>query len=89
MGIVLWMAPAMAQDIGPGAGGEGGSGSDTTMQIFMDKVKADKKPLVARTKNLNDAEGKKFWPLYDAYQKKLEQINQRLGRMINSYAVLS
>ena len=84
MGIVLWMA----QDIGPGAGGEGGSGSDTTMQIFMDKVKADKKPLVASNMDLNDAEGKKFWPRYDAYQTESEQINQRLGKTINSYALL-
>lgn len=28
---------------------------------------------------LGDMEGEKFWPLSDAYQKKLEQINQRLG----------
>lgn len=86
MGIVLWMAPAMAQDITPDAGGEGGAGSDTNMQIFMDKVKADKKLLVAANMDLNDAEREKFWPLYDGYQKELEQLNQRLGKAINSYA---
>lgn len=86
MGLVLWTAPAMAQDIGPGAGGEADGGNDTNMQIFMDKVKADKKLLVASNMDLNDAEGKKFWPLYDAYQKDLAKINQRIGATINSYA---
>ncbi|MDN5940243.1 MAG: hypothetical protein L0H94_00045 [Nitrospira sp.] len=84
MGIVLWVAPVMAQEIGPGAGGD--AGSDTNMQIFMDKVKADKKLLVAANMDLNDAEGKKFWPLYDGYQKELEQLNQRLGKTIDGYA---
>jgi len=36
--------------------------------------------------DLNDAEGKKFWPLYDAYQKELALINQRLGKTIKAYA---
>ena len=56
------------------------------MEILKEKVKADKKLLVASNMNLNDAEAKNFWPLYDGYQKELEQINQRLGKMINAYA---
>jgi hypothetical protein len=56
------------------------------MEILKEKVKADKKLLVATNMNLNDAEAKNFWPLYDGYQKELEQINQRLGKMINAYA---
>jgi hypothetical protein len=35
---------------------------------------------------LTDAEAKTFWPLYDSYQKELEQINQRLMSTIKSYA---
>ena len=35
---------------------------------------------------LTDAEGKKFWPLYDAYQKELGKLNLRLGKMIHEYA---
>jgi hypothetical protein len=56
------------------------------MEILKEKVKADKKLLVANNMNLNDAEAKNFWPLYDGYQKELEQINQRLGKTINAYA---
>ena len=49
------------------------------MEILKEKVKADKKLIVATNMNLTDAEAKNFWPLYDGYQKELEQINQRLG----------
>src|SRR5580765_2049498 len=56
------------------------------MEILKEKVKADKKLLVANNMNMNDAEAKNFWPLYDGYQKELDQINQRLGATINAYA---
>ena len=57
-----------------------------TMDILKEKVKADKKLLVATNMNLTDAEAKNFWPLYDGYQKELEQINQRLLNAIKGYA---
>ena len=60
--------------------------SDTNMAILLEKVKADKKLLVASNMNLTDAEAKKFWPLYDSYQQELQQINQQLGRTIMEYA---
>ena len=56
------------------------------MEILKEKVKADKKLLVAANMNLTDAEAKNFWPLYDGYQKELEQINQRLITTIKAYA---
>ena len=56
------------------------------MEILKEKVKADKKLVVAANMNLNDAEAKAFWPLYEGYQKELEQINQRLLTTIKGYA---
>jgi len=56
------------------------------MEILKEKVKADKKLIIATNMNLTDAEAKTFWPLYDGYQKELEQINQRLITMIKGYA---
>ena len=56
------------------------------MEILKEKIKADKKLVVATNMNLNDAEAKNFWPLYDGYQKELEQINQRLLVTIKGYA---
>lgn len=60
--------------------------ANTNMEILMQKVKADKKLLVANNMELTDAEAKAFWPMYDAYQKDLEQVNQRLGSVIKEYA---
>lgn len=62
------------------------SGTDANMEILLQKVKADKKLLVANNMDLSDAEGKQFWPLYDAYQKELDQINKKLGMTIKEYA---
>ena len=60
--------------------------ANMTMEILKEKVKADKKLLVASNMNLTDAESKGFWPLYEGYQKELEQINQKLGATIKAYA---
>ena len=58
----------------------------TNMQILLDKVKADKKLLIASNMDLTDKESKGFWPLYDGYQQDLEQLNRHLGGLINEYA---
>ena len=56
------------------------------MQILREKVKADKKLLVATNMELTDSEAKVFWPVYEDYQKDLAAINQRIGKLIESYA---
>jgi len=56
------------------------------MQILRDKLKADKKLIVAANMQLTESEAKGFWPVYEAYQKDLEEINKRTAAMIKSYA---
>jgi hypothetical protein len=56
------------------------------MQILRDKIKADKKLVVAANMQLTESEAKAFWPVYEAYQKDLNTINKRIVKMINSYA---
>jgi hypothetical protein len=58
----------------------------TNMDILRQKIKADKKLVVATNLKLTDAEGAAFWPVYDAYQKDLQQINQRLAAVVVAYA---
>lgn len=60
--------------------------ADTNMAILLEKIKADKKLLVANNMDLTDAEAKQFWPLYDSYQKELQRINQQLAGTIMEYA---
>ena len=62
------------------------SGGTTNMDILRQKIKADKKLVVAQNLKLTDAEGAKFWPVYEAYQKDLQQINERLATAILRYA---
>ena len=56
------------------------------MQILLEKVKADKKLLVAANMELTESEAKNFWPVYEQYQNDLSAINQRIARLIESYA---
>ena len=56
------------------------------MQILMDKVRADKKLLVATNMKLTEEEAKGFWPVYDAYQKDLQQLNGRYEKALKAYA---
>jgi hypothetical protein len=60
--------------------------TDSDMEILRDKLKADKKLLVAENLRLTEDEAKGFWPIYDAHQQKLDELNERLGRTIESYA---
>ena len=62
------------------------AGSTTNMEILAAKLKADKKLLVAQTVGLTDAEGKAFWPIYDACQAELQVVNKRLAAAIMAYA---
>ncbi|MDV6343926.1 hypothetical protein [Nitrosomonas sp. Is37] len=57
------------------------------MEILRDKIAADKKLVVANNMSLTEEEAKAFWPVYDAYQKDLHEINQRLTKMIDDYAL--
>ena len=58
----------------------------TNMDILRQKLKGDKKLVIAANLKLTDAEGAKFWPVYDAYQKELTQINERLAAVVLAYA---
>ena len=56
------------------------------MQILRDKVRADKKLVVATNMELTESEAKEFWPIYDQYQKELQKLNQRMAKVLDSYA---
>jgi predicted outer membrane protein len=56
------------------------------MQILRDKLRADKKVVVAANMELTESEAKGFWPIYEQYQKDLQKINQRIVKLLESYA---
>ena len=59
--------------------------SDDT-QILIEKIKADKKLLVAENMQLSEAEAKKFWPIYDQFQNELFILRMRSLKLIENYA---
>jgi hypothetical protein len=55
------------------------------MQIVAEKVRADKKLLVAENMQLTETEAKAFWPIYNQYQDELFLIRVRTVKLINDY----
>ncbi len=60
--------------------------SADNMEILRQKIKADKKLLVAVNMGLTQTEAKGFWPIYEDYQTDLQEINRRIRRLLESYA---
>jgi len=57
-----------------------------TMDVLREKVRADKKLLVAVALELSDSEAKAFWPVYNAYQSDMIGHYDRVFKLIGSYA---
>ncbi len=76
LGVVLGMVvPGIAQE----------KPADN-MQIVLEKVRADKKLLVAENMQLTEAEAKAFWPVYDQYQDELFLLRARTVKLINDFS---
>ncbi len=56
------------------------------MQILREKIQADKKLVVAEAMDLTEGEAKAFWPVYQAYQKDLQALGDRMVKLIREYA---
>jgi hypothetical protein len=61
------------------------SGANSTEEIRRQKLKADKRLVVADNLTLNDKEAKGFWPLYDSYQGDLAKLNQRISGLVTAF----
>jgi hypothetical protein len=55
------------------------------MKIVLEKIKADKKLLVADNMQLTEAEAKTFWPVYEQYQNELFLLRTRTLKLIKDY----
>jgi hypothetical protein len=56
------------------------------MKILIEKVQLEKEMVIATNMELTDAEAQGFWPIYEAYQRDLKTVNQRLISAIMNYA---
>ena len=56
------------------------------MDIVRNQIQADKKSFVAQNMQLTQAEAGAFWPVYDALQKELGALGDRVQSDIEQYA---
>ena len=74
----------------PAAAQQGQASAQTTpadnMELVRDKVRADKKLLVAENMRLTEAEAKAFWPVYEAFQADLGKLTDRAVKLVEYYA---
>jgi len=56
------------------------------MEVVLEKIRADKKLLVAENLQLTEAEAKAFWPVYGRYQDELFLLRGRTAKLITDYA---
>ena len=52
----------------------------------MKNSKRTKKLIVAEYHEMTESEAKTFWPVYEEYQKDLQNLNERLRSLLQSYA---
>jgi hypothetical protein len=73
---VLGLAPAaIAQNATP-----------TQKQLNLQAARAERKAMVGENMNLTPDEAKAFWPLYNAYEGKMDKIEDRHIAEVKSYA---
>jgi uncharacterized membrane-anchored protein YhcB (DUF1043 family) len=60
--------------------------SDSSMEAFREKLRADKRAVVASVLALDEKEAKAFWPVYNAYQSDMITHYDRLLKLIDTFA---
>jgi len=73
---------AVAMVAVPVAGAEDKAADVTDLQSLRNGVRTDERAYVASLMKLTDAEAKRFWPIYDAYQRDVEMADRRRTRVL-------
>jgi hypothetical protein len=60
--------------------------SADNMEIVKEKIRTDKKLLVATNMQLTESEANAFWPVYEAYQAELDKLRDREVMLIEKFA---
>jgi len=56
------------------------------MDLLREKLRTDKKLVVAEVLQLTEGEAKAFWPVYNAYQSDMVSHYDRLMKLLETYA---
>ena len=66
----------------PAAFAQSAAPAEASLQSLATEARADKRAFVNGALKLTEEEGKRFWPIYDAYQRSIEANTRRLTRMV-------
>ena len=80
------MAQAPATPAKPAATPAASGPTASDMEILRQKLKADKKLLIAENMQLTEAEAKAFWPLYEEYVTQVIKLGDRSSALITDFA---
>ena len=87
---VLWIllgATSRAQTVTPQESSSHGAMISTQdLNLLRKDLRAKRRELIAANLKLTDAEGERFWPVYDQYVKELTAINDKKFALIQEYA---
>jgi hypothetical protein len=61
-------------------------GKDSQQQLDLAAARADRKALVGENMHLTKEQAAAFWPLYDAYETKMDQIDDRHAAEVKQFA---
>jgi hypothetical protein len=72
--------------VGPAAAQSSSSPNATQRQLDIAAARADRKAIVGANMNLTAAQAKAFWPLYEAYEAKMDKLDDRHAAEVKAYA---
>ena len=85
MKLALATAVALALACAAAPAGAQVTSDAAKVDAVRQQVATDKRALVEKNMDLTPDEARKFWPLYEAYQKDLAPITQRQNRAVLDY----
>ena len=56
------------------------------LDVMRDKLRADKRLVIATTLELTEKEAEAFWPVYNAYQSDMVTHYDRIFKLLDTYA---
>lgn len=56
------------------------------VELLISQIQTDKRAIVLRTLDLNDAQVAAFTPIYDAYQAEMKTLMERGGAVLDKFA---
>jgi hypothetical protein len=77
---------ARAQNLEVKAPSDLSSRNRQAVEVTRDKVRTDRRDLVAKSMELTDDEAQVFWPIYDQYAGELYKLSDRTVTLITQFA---